>query len=388
MKKIALIAILALCSLNLLAQSTQTAIITKAYIDGSPGDSSAGIGDIIVIHVKNWKSEPAAQQNVKQLRLYVNCMEIGGPGPMGWCQMGDDAEFKFLLERTAANDSAWNAILGYPLFGGQFFDLPVAVSVGQHGQSGLPTKVNAFEFKRIYRSWFWFCLVILAIYFGVFFYYAITTPMLRDAPADLTPLNIPGLDAGNAPYSLGKVQMAFWFSVVLSSFLFIWLITDNYELITSGTLVLIGIGAGTALGAVSINNSKSTGTVKQIQDLQAQQSELNTANALLAATAGPEVPGKIAYNKFLYEQLTGKIAKLIDGLRLGKDSFINDILTDENGVSFHRLQMVAFTLVLGLVFIYSVWANLTMPDFSPTLLTMQGITAGTYLGFKIPEKQS
>jgi len=43
---------------------------------------------------------------------------------------------------------------------------------------------------------------------------------------------------------------------------------------------------------------------------------------------------------------------------------------------------------LGLVFIYSVWADLTMPSFSATLLTMQGITAGTYLGFKIPEKQS
>jgi len=28
-----------------------------------------------------------------------------------------------------------------------------------------------------------------------------------------------------------------------------------------------------------------------------------------------------------------------------------------------------------------------MPEFSATLLALQGITAGTYLGFKIPEKQ-
>jgi len=145
---------------------------------------------------------------------------------------------------------------------------------------------------------------------------------------------------------------------------------------------LIGIGAGTALGAVSINNSKSDGTVKQIQDLQAQQAKLNEANALLGATPGPEIEGKIAYNKFLDTQLSAKINKLIDGLKAGGDTFLNDILTDENGVSFHRLQMVAFTLVLGLVFVYSVWANLTMPDFSATLLTMQGITAGTYLGFE------
>jgi hypothetical protein len=231
-------------------------------------------------------------------------------------------------------------------------------------------------------------MVIVLIYYVVLFTYAKRTPMLRDAPADLTPLGIPGLAAGNAPYSLGKVQMAFWFSIVVTSYLFIWLITDNYELITSGTLVLIGIGAGTALGAVSINNSKSAGAIKQIQDLQAEQANLKQAIALLSAAPGPGVDGKIAYDNFLDNQLSAKINKLIDSLREGKDNFINDILTDENGISFHRLQMVSFTLVLGLVFVYSVWADLTMPNFSTTLLTMQGITAGTYLGFKIPEKQA
>jgi hypothetical protein len=49
--------------------------------------------------------------------------------------------------------------------------------------------------------------------------------------------------------------------------------------------------------------------------------------------------------------------------------------------------MVTFTAVLGFVFLYTAWATLTMPDFPATLLTLQGITAGTYLGFKIPEKQ-
>ena len=71
----------------------------------------------------------------------------------------------------------------------------------------------------------------------------------------------------------------------------------------------------------------------------------------------------------------------------GTHGFLSDILSDANGISFHRLQMFVWTLILGLLFIYSVWMRLSMPEFSATLLALQGITAGTYLGFKIPEKQ-
>jgi hypothetical protein len=399
MKKLILIPVLALFSLNLMAAATPAippaAIVTDAYADGSTRHLSAGISDILIVHVKNWDLQSANQNDLKQLRLFINDTEIQDSAPMGWSKQGDGSDVRFYLQRIESNTKTWNTILGYPEVGKAFFDLPVTVSVGFTGQTGCATQLSTiapngrpFQFARIYRNWFWFCLIIIMAYYVVLFSYAKKTPMLRDAPADLTSLGIPGVAAGNAPFSLGKVQMAFWFSIVVTSYLFIWLITDNYELITEGTLVLIGIGAGTALGAVSINNSKSDGTIKQIQDLQAQQSDLNTANALLAATAGPEVPGKIAYNTFLYGQLTIKIAKLIKGLQSGGDNFFNDILTDENGISFHRLQMVTFTIILGLVFIYSVWADLTMPSFSATLLTMQGITAGTYLGFKIPEKQS
>ena len=399
MKKLVLILIPALFGLNLAAAASPvipaTAVVTDAYAEGSTKHLSAGISDILIVHIKNWDLQTANQTDLQQLRLFINDTEIEDSAPMGWAKQGDGSDVRFYLQRIESNTKTWNTILGYPEVGKAFFDLPVTVSVGFKGQMGCATQLSTnapnsrpFLFARIYRNWFWFCLVIVLAYYIVLFTYAKKTPMLRDAPVDLTPLGIPGVAAGNAPFSLGKVQMAFWFSIVVTSFLFIWLITDNYELITEGTLVLIGIGAGTALGAVSINNSKADGTVKEIQDLQAQQANLNTETSLLAASPGPEVAGKIAYNKFLTDQLTIKIANLIKGLQSQKDNFFNDILTDENGVSFHRLQMVTFTLVLGLVFVYSVWADLTMPSFSATLLTMQGITAGTYLGFKIPEKQS
>jgi hypothetical protein len=50
--------------------------------------------------------------------------------------------------------------------------------------------------------------------------------------------------------------------------------------------------------------------------------------------------------------------------------------------------MVAWTLVLGVLFIRSVWDRLAMPEFSGTLLALLGLSAGTYIGFKIPEGKS
>ena len=66
--------------------------------------------------------------------------------------------------------------------------------------------------------------------------------------------------------------------------------------------------------------------------------------------------------------------------------FWQDICDDGNGLSFHRLQVVIWTAVLGVVFVGSVSRTMSMPEFSDTLLTLLGISNGTYLGFKIPEK--
>jgi hypothetical protein len=66
-------------------------------------------------------------------------------------------------------------------------------------------------------------------------------------------------------------------------------------------------------------------------------------------------------------------------------SWLRDILTDNSGtVGLHRFQIVAWTVVLGCIFIVSVARDLSMPEFNTTLLTLMGISAGTYLGFKLP----
>jgi hypothetical protein len=51
---------------------------------------------------------------------------------------------------------------------------------------------------------------------------------------------------------------------------------------------------------------------------------------------------------------------------------------------FHRFQMLAWTLLLGLVFIVELLNDRAMPEFSDTTLTLLGISGGTYVGFKLP----
>jgi hypothetical protein len=62
-----------------------------------------------------------------------------------------------------------------------------------------------------------------------------------------------------------------------------------------------------------------------------------------------------------------------------------DILSDANGVSFHRFQLFSWTLILGGVFIGATYLELNMPVFDTTLMGLLGLSAATYLGLKVPE---
>jgi hypothetical protein len=70
------------------------------------------------------------------------------------------------------------------------------------------------------------------------------------------------------------------------------------------------------------------------------------------------------------------------------EGFLADILTDASGISLHRFQIAVWTIVLGFIFAASIYNSLAMPQFSGTLLALMGISSGTYIGFKFPEKQA
>jgi hypothetical protein len=353
--------------------------------------SDIGLGEQVILEVKGINTLLArATPKVgpkQEIRLFINDRQIDGLNAIVSEPRHDSATIAFRLQRTADNDKEWTQLLGKPQYP-YFFKRPAIFSVGID-KTFAENSLAKNSLIRVRPAGFVVCLIVVLGYFILLIYCAKKTPMLRDSVIDLAPLNIP-TPGGLAPYSLGRMQMAFWFSVVLVCFFFIWLITGNYELITPGILGLIGISSGTALGAVAVDNGKTMDTITQIKALEQQESDLINKIATLQSLVppAPTTAGDISFAQTQQQQVRRTINQLLSGLTLRTEGLRKDLLTDANGYSFHRLQMATWTIVLGIVFLYSVWAELTMPDFSATQLALQGITAGAYLGFKLPEKQS
>lgn len=269
----------------------------------------------------------------------------------------------------------------------------------------------------IYREgWFVFAILAILAALVLFWVMAIKSDVIRDS-APPEPSN-----GGRRPYSLARFQMAVWFFAILIGYLFIFLLTGQFNnVLNDQSLILMGIGAGTALGAAMIDSNKNSTARSQLltlvpqktkieaelQDLQAQLRETETQMATLKAppASGATAPapdeeqiqtltqnrqtlkGQIAEKKSLAASLKGQIDDVYHTLQNPvSEGFVRDILTDSNGISFHRFQILVWTLVLVTIFGTQVYSDLLMPEFNTTMLALMGISSGTYLGFKIPEQ--
>jgi cation transport ATPase len=65
---------------------------------------------------------------------------------------------------------------------------------------------------------------------------------------------------------------------------------------------------------------------------------------------------------------------------------LTDILSDADGVALHRLQIVVWTVILGVVFFAEIFRSFRLPTFDSNLLILMGISGATYVGFKFKEK--
>lgn len=251
----------------------------------------------------------------------------------------------FILDRTSANGDAWKPLLSRPTLAPKI----VALSVGLHNSLPIASAWPDFELEVIRKGWLALWLITFLGFGGACVFLAQKTSLLRE---EGTP---PA--GGKAAYSLAKCQMAWWFFWVVAAFMLLLMVTWDYNTITNGTLALIGISAGTGLAGAVVDSS--------------------TKNSLIAKlnAVPPPSPSEAA-----------AIQKQID--TPASVNFLDDILTDSVGISFHRLQMLVWTLVLTVVFIGSVYYELIMPDFSATLLGLMGISSGTYVGFKFPETKN
>src|SRR5436190_11896269 len=141
------------------------------------------------------------------------------------------------------------------------------------------------------------------------------------------------VDGVPQPYSLGRTQMAWWFFLVVLSYTYIWLCLGDRDTIPTSVLGLMGIISATALAAMFITpkNAAPRNTEDFWRDLAAY---------------------------------------------------------DQGTIALDRLQIVVWTLILSGIFLTSVIWELTMPEFSATLLALMGISSGTYIGFQFPQAKS
>ena len=400
-----------------------TGVYNLAYSNPSQKDiaerKEAGLNDVIIIEVEQLealllksKCEKPYDHDCKpqEIALFIEGRVIKGLKPESGAPSLDNSppqgtpsngvqkflngRLRFHLQRNTddCTDDCrehWADLLGFSTSGSWKWKRPLEISVGLADDYPVKTEVKpgsdkSFSLVRVreYRLPFWIlftlgCIIVL-----------IWLARRYDLLCDRAPV----LWGQRRPYSLSAVQAAWWFIVILISFIFIWLITGQYDF-SSTALILLGIGSGTALGATVIDANKRNETsqpqidTNEINQLLADKQKLEIElNDLIASRA---TQAAIAQKKAEYENKISEIKqKFPNALGPGHETFFIDILSDSKGVNFHRFQMLVWTIVLGVFFIISVLGRLGMPDFSTTLLGLMGLSAGTYLGFKIPEKNN
>ena len=284
----------------------------------------AGLGDAVILTVQGLDTYLDGDQDAcRNLLLFLAEVPILGNPPEACDPYSGQVRFE--LDRSEDSDRAWHVLLAEPVS----FTKKIEVSLGTQGRLAFPSDVKGFELEVVPVVEFVGYLIGLVLMLLAAAYTARRTTILRD--------RVPGLAPEQAPYSLSRFQLAFWSLLVISAYIFIWLITEELDTITGSVLTLLGIGSATALGATVIDQGKPA-----------------------SSTATPAAP-------------------------VASRGFLNDILSDDQGISIYRFQLFAWTLVLGVIFCASVYNGLTMPQFSTTLLGLMGVSSGTYLGFKVPE---
>jgi hypothetical protein len=115
--------------------------------------------------------------------------------------------------------------------------------------TALPVAVEqALIFSMTSGSAKWWGLITAILLFALIWGYLVRNDVLRDE--------------NKQSYSLARVQMAFWFSLVFCSFLGILIATNELDIISSQALILMGISAATAMGSMVAGDKKGPATAQ------------------------------------------------------------------------------------------------------------------------------
>jgi hypothetical protein len=387
-------------------------------------------GDTIWVDIVNFDEwvnsleKKPDNHDLKDLILYLDHFPLSGISPIysyrwipdQWTAKGKDGSppikytvttVGFPLERTNSSKPGWSHLLNQPVLNRR-----VIVSTGFNSGDEIPSEVSLdkvtgedqqFYLRIIPKLRTAFGLIVILVALIAFLIMARHTHIIRDA-------NAPRRPDGQRPYSLARGQMAFWFFLVIASFFFLWIVTGDMDTLNASVLGLIGISAGTALGSAFVDAAKplpagSSGNqpivdvtrphlevLAELKQLRADtQKELE---ALQKARASIPASDKQALDENEHQQ--NEIRERLANYRWQSAYFawptwkgvMYDLLAENNLISFHRFQIFVWTLILGIMFVANVYNELAMPEFSATLLGLLGISAGTYVGFKLPETKT
>ncbi len=356
-------------------------------------DGHLELDDLIRVQVDHL-AEWVENNDATKLVPYLDGRPIRGNYPVEIHPAENHLQFH--LQITPENKDVWTDLLGEP----RGTQTPVAFSVGPEGDSQFASEFhlrNPLPLTVISPVYGIVALLVVLLTFVILIWLAKTTNLIRERGTCPIPGKL-------KPYNLGRTQMAFWFFLIYASYLTIWLITGALDTITASLLMLMGISGGTALGEALIDSGKDEAQTSQLQSLTSEkqsleqaipelQSQIESLNAKTTLTP-EDTSNRDSLNKQLQDsrarlaQLNQQIQALEPvAARNVSRGFLRDILSDSSGYSFHRFQIFAWTIVLGIIFVSSVYNGLTMPEFSPTLLGLMGLSSGTYLGFKFPEQK-
>ncbi len=392
---------------------------------------NAALGDELYVQIDS-ASAAAIEKNLinyRSLELFLDGMRFHSLDP----QFIGPNTLVFPLTYDDSSRQQWRVLLGSLKEARHITRVGMGFEGGQEilPASSIPGYNPIFTFIIYREGWFIAAVLSVLLALVLFWLLAVRSDIIRDS-------NPPEPPSGQRrPYSLARFQMAVWFFVVIISYMFIFLLTDQFNnVLNDQALILMGIGAGTALGAAMIDSTKNSTARASITTLNAQKSKIDAEMRDLMAQladnehyikamnppqpqppAGSQAPattlpsalptsptdpqlqelvqtrqslkGELADKKSQLASLKEQIDSIYGNLQEPvSEGFLKDILTDSNGISFHRFQILMWTLVLVGIFVARVYQDLLMPDFSTTLLALMGISSGTYLGFKFPEQQT
>jgi hypothetical protein len=291
-----------------------------------------GVGEVLSIVAPSLNDCPKDSEKVVLLldRLDTGLKTIG-------CD-SQTKSISFRLQPSESNPSAdatWSKVLG------RFWDADahhegawpgqwarsVSVTLTKSKSDGSDSSVvysGTLRLRVISSCWPWAAALLLGTIGGLICL-GRYTGMLRDANSTEAALR--------RPYSLSRLQMAWWFALIFIAYVVLFFTTLDWPSLSGSTLVLLGISGVASATSAGIDSAPGR---------------------IMPATAG----------------------------------FWTDILTDAKGITLARFQMLAWNGAIGAFFLYKVIYNLHIPELDATTLGVLGLSAGAYVSLKVPEKQS